>query len=79
MQDCGRLLYMGQNDWVHANCALWTAEVYEEMDGMLQKVHTAVARGRKLVRIEYLFITKRVPIYGGKQLFLASARINLSS
>ncbi|ESO01295.1 hypothetical protein HELRODRAFT_81886 [Helobdella robusta] len=48
IQDCGRLLYMGQNEWVHVNCALWSAEVYEETDGLLQKVYSAVARGRKL-------------------------------
>lgn len=23
----GRLLYLGQNEWVHCNCALWSSEV----------------------------------------------------
>ncbi|KAK6172193.1 hypothetical protein SNE40_015908 [Patella caerulea] len=46
--DCGRLLYLGQDDWVHVNCALWSAEVYEDGDGSLQNVHTAVGRGRQL-------------------------------
>ncbi|XP_058823621.1 histone-lysine N-methyltransferase trithorax [Topomyia yanbarensis] len=41
-----RLLYCGQNNWVHTNCALWTAEVFEEIDGSLQNVHSAVSRGR---------------------------------
>jgi len=45
------LLYVGQDDWVHINCALWSAEVYEEGDGSLQMVHVAIARGRKLVII----------------------------
>jgi len=49
VQEAGRLLYAGQDDWVHINCALWSAEVYEEGDGSLQMVHLAIARGRKLV------------------------------
>lgn len=41
-----RMLYCGQNVWVHANCAMWSAEVFEEIDGSLQKVHSAISRGR---------------------------------
>ncbi|KAG5897396.1 hypothetical protein JTB14_013488 [Gonioctena quinquepunctata] len=41
-----RLLYCGQNEWVHANCALWSSEVYEEIDGSLQNVQNALNRGR---------------------------------
>lgn len=26
-EDTGRLLYCGQNEWVHCNCALWSGEV----------------------------------------------------
>ncbi|XP_059612244.1 histone-lysine N-methyltransferase trithorax-like [Phlebotomus argentipes] len=44
----GRLLYCGQNSWVHTNCALWSAEVFEEIDGSLQNVHSAVSRGRMI-------------------------------
>lgn len=47
-QDEGRLLYMGQNEWTHVNCALWSAEVFEEGDGTLRNVHAAVARGRQM-------------------------------
>ncbi|XP_057683415.1 histone-lysine N-methyltransferase 2A-like isoform X2 [Corythoichthys intestinalis] len=43
----GRLLYLGQNDWAHINCCLWSAEVYENK-GALFQVHTAVSRGRHL-------------------------------
>lgn len=43
----GRLLYMGQNEWAHVNCCLWSAEVYEENSALLQ-VHSAVSRGRHL-------------------------------
>ncbi|KAL3289472.1 hypothetical protein HHI36_022895 [Cryptolaemus montrouzieri] len=43
-----RLLYCGQNEWVHANCALWSSEVYEEIDGSLQNVHSALSRGRMI-------------------------------
>ncbi|XP_050089381.1 histone-lysine N-methyltransferase trithorax [Anopheles aquasalis] len=41
-----RLLFCGQNNWVHINCALWSAEVFEEIDGSLQNVHSAASRGR---------------------------------
>lgn len=52
-QDAGRLLYVGQDDWVHVNCALWSAEVYEEEhDGTLQNVQTALSRGRVMVRVD---------------------------
>ena len=55
-QDCGRLLYAGQDDWVHVNCALWSAEVYEEVDGTLQNVHAAVVRGKQLVsNVRFVF------------------------
>ncbi|OCT73483.1 histone-lysine N-methyltransferase 2B [Xenopus laevis] len=47
-KDAGRLLYIGQNDWTHINCAIWSAEVFEENDGSLRNVHAAVARGRQL-------------------------------
>ncbi|XP_066519090.1 histone-lysine N-methyltransferase 2A isoform X2 [Hoplias malabaricus] len=46
--ECGRLLYIGQNEWVHVNCALWSAEVFEDDDGSLKNVHMAVSRGRQL-------------------------------
>lgn len=45
----GRLLYCGQDEWCHANCALWSAEVYEQHDGSLQKVHSAASRGKMMV------------------------------
>lgn len=40
----GRLVYCGNDLWVHVNCALWSNEVYEEVDGALQKVFDALAR-----------------------------------
>ncbi|XP_072048643.1 uncharacterized protein [Amphiura filiformis] len=50
--NAGRLLYCGQNDWIHINCALWSAEVFEEVDGSLINVHTAISRGCKM-RCDY--------------------------
>ncbi|XP_078002977.1 histone-lysine N-methyltransferase 2A isoform X2 [Phascolarctos cinereus] len=50
--DAGRLLYIGQNEWTHVNCALWSAEVFEDDDGSLKNVHMAVIRGKQL-RCEY--------------------------
>ncbi|TSN03400.1 Histone-lysine N-methyltransferase 2B [Bagarius yarrelli] len=49
--DAGRLLYLGQNEWAHVNCSRWSAEVFEEDNGCLMHVHSAVARGR-LMRCE---------------------------
>ncbi|XP_066495898.1 histone-lysine N-methyltransferase 2A [Tiliqua scincoides] len=46
--DSGRLLYIGQNEWTHVNCALWSAEVFEDDDGSLKNVHVAVIRGKQL-------------------------------
>lgn len=43
-------MYIGQNDWTHVNCALWSAEVFEDDDGSLKNVHMAVLRGKQLVR-----------------------------
>ncbi|XP_051527689.1 histone-lysine N-methyltransferase 2B-like isoform X2 [Myxocyprinus asiaticus] len=43
--DAGRLLYIGQNEWAHVNCCVWSAEV-QEVKGALLHVHSAVARGR---------------------------------
>lgn len=40
----GRLLYCGGNVWAHANCALWSSEVFEEIDGSLQNVQLALSR-----------------------------------
>lgn len=51
LQDAGRLLYIGQNEWTHVNCALWSAEVFEDDDGSLKNVHMAVIRGKQLVGI----------------------------
>lgn len=31
------------------NCALWSAEVFEDDDGSLKNVHMAVLRGKQLV------------------------------
>ncbi|XP_077405714.1 histone-lysine N-methyltransferase 2B isoform X2 [Vanacampus margaritifer] len=46
-RDGGRLLYLGQNEWAHINCCIWSAEVYENK-GALHQVHTAVYRGRHM-------------------------------
>ncbi|RXN27510.1 histone-lysine N-methyltransferase 2A-like isoform X2 [Labeo rohita] len=59
--DCGRLLYIGQNEWTHVNCALWSSEVFEDVDGALKNVHMAVKRGKQLVVPESGFeVTRRV-------------------
>ncbi|CAL8261178.1 unnamed protein product [Boreogadus saida] len=55
--EAGRLLYLGQNDWAHINCCLWSAEVFEEDDGSLLHVHSAVTRGRLMVRPLCIYIS----------------------
>ena len=50
IQEAGRLLPCGMDKWVHVNCAVWSAEVYEEHSGLLGMVHTAINRGAQLVR-----------------------------
>uniref|UniRef100_F6PQ66 [histone H3]-lysine(4) N-methyltransferase n=1 Tax=Ciona intestinalis TaxID=7719 RepID=F6PQ66_CIOIN len=44
----GRLLYCSQDEWCHVNCALWSAEVYEQHDGSLQNVQSAASRGKMM-------------------------------
>jgi hypothetical protein len=48
----GRLLYLrgAPGAWLHANCVLWSAEVWESDDGVLHAVHAALARSFRLVR-----------------------------
>jgi len=41
----GRLLLLDTDEWVHLNCALWSYEVYETMNGALVNVDVAVKRG----------------------------------
>jgi len=48
----GRLLYTTQDDWIHVNCARWSAEVQETKRGILYKVDKASSRGRML-RCDY--------------------------
>ncbi|XP_063041492.1 histone-lysine N-methyltransferase 2B isoform X2 [Engraulis encrasicolus] len=51
----GRLLYLGQNEWAHVNCCIWSAEVQED-GGALLHVHAAVTRGRHM-RCEHCGLT----------------------
>jgi hypothetical protein len=40
----GRLLLMDVHVWCHLNCALWSTEVFERMNGALMNVETAYKR-----------------------------------
>lgn len=40
-----RLLNFDARKWVHLNCALWSNEVYETMNGALMYVDSACKRG----------------------------------
>jgi hypothetical protein len=44
----GRLLHLSPEKWVHLNCALWSYEVYETMNGSLVNVEQACKRGASL-------------------------------
>ena len=52
-EECGRLLSCGVREWVHINCAYWSAEVFvldhDVYSGMLFDFHAAVSRGRAVV------------------------------
>ncbi|GMS90299.1 hypothetical protein PENTCL1PPCAC_12474 [Pristionchus entomophagus] len=41
----GRLLNYDAGQWIHANCALWSSEVYENASGALVNVERAIIRG----------------------------------
>ena len=41
----GRLLNIDIDKWVHLNCALWSYEVYETLNGALMNVDAAIKRG----------------------------------
>ena len=43
-QLAGRILPFRYNEWVHINCAFWSSEVYETMDGSLQNVMAAASK-----------------------------------
>ena len=43
----GRLLNIDGDYWVHLNCALWSSEVYETINGQLMHVEQAYKRGKK--------------------------------
>ncbi|VDI50669.1 histone-lysine N-methyltransferase MLL2 [Mytilus galloprovincialis] len=44
----GRLLNMDVDKWVHLNCALWSSEVYETLNGDLMNVDVAFKRAQAL-------------------------------
>lgn len=47
------------------NCALWSAEVFEDDDGSLKNVHMAVIRGKQLVGIsEECFVKLCADLHG---------------
>jgi len=41
-----RLLQLDANQWVHVNCALWSAEVFETQSGVLVNVSAAAQRAQ---------------------------------
>ena len=45
----GRFLCSGLDEWVHVNCGLWSAEVFEDDEGRLQNVQVAISRGKQMV------------------------------
>ena len=45
--ECGRMLPVGGDGWVHVNCAVWSSEVFEKEEGVLHSVASAVHRAHK--------------------------------
>ena len=48
-----RLLNLDVDVWVHLNCALWSLEVYETLNGALMNVDVAVKRGTVTVSLAF--------------------------
>lgn len=44
----GRLLYCGDDEWIHVNCALWSCGVFEDGAGALQNIYEALVRSRSI-------------------------------
>lgn len=44
----GRLLNLDTDKWVHLNCALWSSEVYETVNGSLMNVEDACRRAKQV-------------------------------
>ncbi|KAL7064988.1 hypothetical protein AAHC03_05213 [Spirometra sp. Aus1] len=42
--NCGRLLCMDMDRWVHLNCALWCYEIYESVSGSLHNVDECIKK-----------------------------------
>ena len=55
LQDEGRLIYVYDSTWMHVNCAIWSAEVYEDNEGLLHDIPKAMSRGKTLVSYVLLF------------------------
>lgn len=51
-----RLLNLDVDVWIHLNCALWSLEVYETLNGALMNVEAAVKRGKTVVRETQLYV-----------------------
>lgn len=64
----------GVDEWVHVNCAIWSAEAYEEQSGILRCVHTAISRGMRMVSKNVLFPFLVVVLY--LAVFLTLERLN---
>eukprot|EP01047_Picozoa_sp_COSAG01_P016172 COSAG01_NODE_822_length_13306_cov_4.866132_13_plen_1123_part_00 len=47
-RDEGRLLPAGYDVWVHTNCAVWSAETYEDEHGQLHNLGKAISRGQTI-------------------------------
>lgn len=42
----GRLLYVDVDCWVHAGCAEWSGETFEDENGVMHNIRTALNRGK---------------------------------
>uniref|UniRef100_A0A0X3PJK8 Histone-lysine N-methyltransferase 2C n=1 Tax=Schistocephalus solidus TaxID=70667 RepID=A0A0X3PJK8_SCHSO len=45
--NCGRLLCMDMDKWVHLNCALWCYEIYESVSGSLHNVEDCIKKAQE--------------------------------
>ena len=49
LDECGRMLPVGVDAWVHVNCAVWSSEVQQKSEGVLSSLAVAVQRAQKTI------------------------------
>jgi len=62
----GRMLHLQNGEWIHINCAMWSAECYETTDGAIVNIGEARKRGRLMKCTECKLVGATVGCGGHK-------------